>query len=83
VFQQDERIEEMLRVEGGGGTILHPMFKHIYEKHQDVEAIVVLTDLYTSSDDFAECDRYAEVPTLWVSTSRHAEAPFGTTVYIT
>ncbi|NBS67360.1 hypothetical protein EBT31_00400 [bacterium] len=83
VLERGQRLtDDDLRFKGRGGTSFAPAFKHIAEHHPDVEAIVYLTDLETSEDDFAEVEKLASAPVLWVSVNRHREAPFGTTVYL-
>lgn len=81
VLPQGSRIKDQdLSFKGRGGTAFAPAFKRLYDEHMDLEAIIYLTDL--ECNDFAECEPYATVPTLWVCTTRHSEAPFGTTVYM-
>lgn len=72
--------DQQISFKGRGGTAFAPAFQYIRDHHPDVQAIVYLTDL--DSSDFAEAEEAAVAPTLWVSTNRHAEAPFGTTVYL-
>lgn len=83
VFTQGERLEpkECVR-KGNGGTAFTPAFKELFTEHPDVEAVVFLTDLESSSDDFEEAQRYVTAPVLWVSTNRILEAPFGITCYL-
>jgi predicted metal-dependent peptidase len=83
VLERGQRLtDDDLRFKGRGGTSFAPAFEYIAEKHPDVEAIVYLTDLETDEDDFAQVERIATAPILWVSVNRHREAPFGTTVYL-
>lgn len=83
VLERGQRLtDDDLRFKGRGGTSFAPAFKHLAEHHPDVEAIVYLTDLETDEDDFAQVEKLATAPVLWVSVNRHREAPFGTTVYL-
>lgn len=83
VLERGQRLTgDDLRFKGRGGTSFVPAFKHLAEHYPDVEAIVYLTDLETSEEDFAEVENLAVAPVLWVSVNRHREAPFGTTVYL-
>jgi predicted metal-dependent peptidase len=83
VLERGQRLtDDDLRFKGRSGTSFAPAFKHLAEHHPDVEAIVYLTDLETSEDDFAQVEKLATAPVLWVSVNRHREAPFGTTVYL-
>jgi len=69
-------------VKGYGGTAFAPTFKYLYENHSDLEAVVYLTDLETTKEDFNECLQYVTCPVLWVCTNK-LKAPFGSTVQIT
>lgn len=81
VLERGQRLKDhQVIFKGRGGTAFAPAFRFIQESHPDVQAIVYLTDL--ESDDFAEAEEAAVAPTLWVSVNRNAEAPFGTTVYM-
>ena len=81
VFDRGQRITDNKRTfKGRGGTAFAPAFAYIKEHHPDVQAIVYLTDL--ESSDFDEAERNCIAPTLWVATTRHSQAPFGTTVYL-
>jgi predicted metal-dependent peptidase len=81
VLERGSRLKDYkLTFKGRGGTAFAPAFQYIQEHHQDVQAIVYLTDL--ESDDFGKAEQFAIAPTLWVSTNRKTEAPFGTTVYL-
>lgn len=83
VLDRGQRLEaDDLKFKGRGGTSFAPAFEYIAEKHPDIEAIVYLTDLDTDQEDFAQVERIATAPILWVSVNRHREAPFGTTVYL-
>lgn len=62
---------------GGGGTAFEPVFEWIEENLDDCAGVAYLTDLMGS---FPETP--PNYPTLWVSTWKNAEAPFGTTTYI-
>jgi len=68
---------------GRGGTAFTPAFELIREKHNDVQAIVYLTDLESSPEDFDQAEKAATAPVLWVSIVPRNTAPFGTTAYMT
>jgi predicted metal-dependent peptidase len=81
VLDRGQRLtNDDLKFKGRGGTAFAPAFQLLRDEHPDVQAIVYLTDL--ESDDFNEAEAAATAPVLWVSVSRHLEAPFGTTVYM-
>lgn len=83
VLDQGQRLKaEDLTFKGRGGTAFTPAFEYLREHHPDVQAIVYLTDLESSADDFATAEQVAIAPTLWVSVSKNAVAPFGETVYL-
>lgn len=82
-LDQDSTLgEEHLDLKGQGGTQFLPAFEWMDENHQDVDAIVYLTDLETDAQDFAESERVVQCPVLWVSTNHSLHAPFGETVYL-
>ena len=64
--------------EGRGGTCFYPVINHINEHFPNIRALVYLTDLGVSYDDFGEAPDY---PVLWVSThpADHLEegVPYG------
>ena len=81
VLDRGQRLtNDDLKFKGRGGTAFAPAFWHLRDNHPDVQAIVYLTDL--EANDFHEAEAAATAPVLWVSVSRHLEAPFGTTVYM-
>jgi predicted metal-dependent peptidase len=81
LFERGDRIkDQQLTFKGRGGTAFAPAFKYLFEEHQDVQAVVYLTDL--DSGDFNEAEKYTTCPVLWVSVEPRAVAPFGTTVYM-
>lgn len=83
ILEHGETLKDTdISIKGYGGTAFTPSFKYLYDNHYDLEAIVYLTDLESSTSDFAEANLYATSPTLWVSTNTHLEAPFGQTVYM-
>lgn len=62
---------------GGGGTAFEPVFEWVTDNLDKCAGVVYLTDLMGSFPDSPP-----SYPTLWVSTVKKAEAPFGTTTYI-
>jgi predicted metal-dependent peptidase len=81
LFERGDRIkDQQLTFNGRGGTAFAPAFKYLFEEHQDVQAVVYLTDL--DSGDFNEAEKYVTCPVLWVSVEPRAVAPFGATVYM-
>jgi len=62
---------------GGGGTAFEPVFEWVEENLEECAGVAYLTDLMGSFPK--EQPHY---PTLWVSTWKQGEAPFGTTTYI-
>lgn len=83
VLDRGSRIKEHhMGFKGRGGTAFAPAFRHIYDNHPDVQAIVYLTDLETGAEDFEEAEGLAIAPVLWVSVDKNNVAPFGTTIYI-
>ena len=82
-LNEDEQLEEEhFTLQGQGGTRLAPAFEYVNENHPDIEALVYLTDLETSSEDFADAQDLCSYPVLWISTDKRAEAPFGETIYL-
>ena len=77
VDEYDDLSREELRLDpvGGGGTSHVPVFRYVDELADKPEVLVCLTDLMTEFPD-----NPGEVPTLWVSTSRDVQAPFGKTI---
>lgn len=65
-----------LKAIGGGGTKFSPIFKHLENASETIDACIVLTDLYCS--DFGQCPDY---PVLWASNGSK-KANFGEVVSI-
>ena len=74
-FEQGEPLE--WRAKGGGGTDFRPIFTAVENADSPVVAVVCISDL-----DGAFPESMPAVPTMWLSTSEYATAPFGETVYI-
>ncbi len=60
---------------GGGGTDFRPVFDYIREKAYTPCCVIYFTDMY---GQFPEQE--PEYPTLWVTTTKDRQAPFGQTV---
>jgi len=67
-----------LSPKGGGGTDMEAAFPVIEEHILDCEAIIVLTDGYTSFDRANE----PQCPVLWTSTTEGISPPYGRTIYL-
>lgn len=74
-FSPDDEIT--FRPVGGGGTSFVPVFEALDTLEEPPVCVVYFTDMYGR---FPEAE--PAVPTLWVSTSRVVEAPFGEVVPI-
>ena len=72
-FQAGESV--IIRPSGGGGTQFSPAIAAALAAPEEPEVIIFLTDL--ESSDFGPIP---PVPVLWVSTSQHCKAPFGTVI---
>ena len=59
--------------QGRGGTRLSPAIEYVNEHHPNVAALVYLTDLEVSQEDFGDKPHY---PVLFISTNAE-EAPYG------
>tara|TARA_B100001094_G_C18058025_1_gene733542 strand:- start:273 stop:1166 length:894 start_codon:yes stop_codon:yes gene_type:complete len=59
--------------QGRGGTLIGPVIDYVNEHHPGVAALVYLTDLEVSQDDFGDKPHY---PVLFISTNQE-EAPYG------
>lgn len=55
-----------IRIRGGGGTSLHPIFNYVKDNCLDVDAIVIFTD--GECEEF-NADEEADCPTMWVLTN--------------
>ena len=77
VDREEDVAATQVDIVGRGGTEFTPVFGYISEEHQDIEALVYLTDL--ECDDFGDTPQY---PVLWVSTNNRRTAPFGDVVYM-
>lgn len=86
----DADIQEIYRLEkgcvlpsiakGGGGTDFRPVFnliEKLKEEGEDIAGIVYLTDLMGTHVDVSP-----EIPTLWLSTTKDSQAPFGRTIFV-
>lgn len=71
-FSRDEPV--VITPHGGGGTAFDCIFAHVAASEDQPVAVVVLTDLYSST--FGQAP---ECPVLWVTTGA-TEAPFGEVV---
>jgi len=68
--------DEPPEITGRGGTAFSPAFEAVDELHEEIDALVYLTDLECS--DFPEQPHY---PVLWIST-KDTKAPWGETIYM-
>lgn len=71
-----DAIQSKQTLSGGGGTDMREIFKLVSTNNLKPEAIIVLTDGYTSWPDTLE------YPTLWAITEKHITAPVGTTLHL-
>lgn len=74
-FERDEPLE--LHPAGGGGTDFRPVFNAIEQQEEQPVCVIYLTDLFGS---FPETP--PELPTLWATTTRGKDVPFGELVVI-
>ncbi len=66
-----------VEITGRGGTSFKPPFFYLEERGESPSLLIYLTDLM---GDFP--DTPPQYPVLWISTTRDAKAPFGTTIYM-
>lgn len=62
---------------GGGGTAFEPVFQWVEDNLEECAGVCYLTDLYAPFNF-----KIPSYPTLWVSTTKNLEAPWGNTTYI-
>lgn len=72
-FEAGEQI--VINPKGGGGTDFAPVFEYVAEQGIEPACLIYLTDLCGSFPRQAP-----DYPTLWVSTERDMEVPFGETL---
>lgn len=77
IFEQGEPLE--LNPKGGGGTAVGDVFARIERDNIEPACLIVLTDM-----DIRDLDSLQEpaYPTLWASTTRNYNAPFGEVIDI-
>lgn len=66
-----------LRVTGRGGTSFCPPFDYLAERNITPSLLIYLTDMEGSFPS-----EPPPFPVLWISTTKEAQAPFGTTLYL-
>jgi predicted metal-dependent peptidase len=78
VFDQGslDQLGAITELHGGGGTDMRVIFDHVVKNNLKPEAVIVLTDGYTSWPGELPC------PTLWAITEKHIVAPVGTTIHL-
>jgi len=72
-FEAGEQVE--LHPRGGGGTRFSPVMDWVRENGIEPAAMIYFTDLW--SNDFGAEPDY---PVLWLTTDKHRQAPYGTTI---
>lgn len=72
-----ELLPEKVKIKGGGGTDMRPIWTFIEEKGLNPVAAIVCSDFYMDTASFGKKQQF---PVLWVTCTKDATAPWGITV---